>query len=301
MSNCNGHRWSKFWWRDHQGDAALRACSLAARGYWMELLCVAHEANPVGHVLLNGRKPTARQIAAITGSTEKEAKKLEAELEEAGVFSRLPDGTIFCRRMVRDAATSDAGREHIAKRWNGEKSTHPPNSPPNRGPTDRPTRQPNGEANREATSDPESPPITKKLEVESEEEPEEEGRKFKTLTYASPVLARVAEASETPPVGTYGGEPEPEPASNALQLATKNLVGKVARKLESSGVVAIGKRAQRTPMQQIAGVLYGEVIEPDGPRRGPMEPVRTVEQQLAALQQAIAEEAAAKAALEPVA
>src|SRR6188472_655865 len=139
MSNCNGHRWSKFWWRDHQGDAALRACSLAARGYWMELLCVAHEATPVGHVLINGRKPNARQMAAITGSTEKEAKKLEAELEEAGVFSRLPDGTIFCRRMVRDAEASDAGREHIAKRWNGEKSTHPPNSPPNRGPTEKPT------------------------------------------------------------------------------------------------------------------------------------------------------------------
>jgi len=107
--------------------------------------------------------------------------------------------------------------------------------------------------------------------------------------------------SETPPEGTYGGEPEPEPASNALQLATKNIREKVAGRLSRSGSFPQGKHAQRTPMQQIAGVLYGEVIEPDGPRRGPVDPQRTVEQQLAALQQAIAEEAAAKAALEPVA
>ena len=67
MSNGNGHRWSKFWWRDHQGDAALRACSLAARGYWMEVLCIMHGATPVGHLLINGRSPNDKQMAAICG------------------------------------------------------------------------------------------------------------------------------------------------------------------------------------------------------------------------------------------
>jgi hypothetical protein len=112
----------------------------------------------------------------------------------------------------------------------------------------------------------------------------------------------VAAASETPPPGTYGGEPEPDPASNAIQLATRNILEKVTRKLESSGEVPQGKRAQRTPVEQINAVLYGEVIEPDGPKRGPVEPVRTPEEQLAALRRMMAEEAAAKArALEPVA
>ena len=154
MSNCNGHRWSKFWWRDHQGDAALWACSLAARGYWMELLCVAHEATPIGHVLLNGRAPTYRQKAAIAGCTEKEAQRLEVELEEAGVFSRTDDGTIYSRRMVKDAAQSQAGAEAVKKRWDAAR----PNTPPN--------RVANGEAHRGATPT----PTTKKLEVESEKE-----------------------------------------------------------------------------------------------------------------------------------
>ena len=126
MSNGNGHRWSKFWWRDHQGDAALRACSLAARGYWMELLCIAQEADKVGHVLVNGRAPTTVELATIAENMpEREGKKLEAELEQAGVFSRLPDGTIYSRRMVKDGEAAEAGREHVAKRWNGAKPPDP--------------------------------------------------------------------------------------------------------------------------------------------------------------------------------
>jgi len=110
MSNGNGHRWSRFWWQDHQGDAALRACTLAARGYWLEMLCVMHTATPVGHLVINGRRPTDRQMAAICGCSEKEARTYTAELEAAGVFSRTDDGTIWCRRMVRDAAASENGR-----------------------------------------------------------------------------------------------------------------------------------------------------------------------------------------------
>jgi len=289
MSNGNGHRWSKFWWRDHQGDAALRACSLAARGYWMELLCVAHEAEKVGHVLINGKKPNGRQLAAIAGCTEREAKKLEAELEEAGVFSRLPDGTIYSRRMVKDAAASEAGREHIDKRWNGAKPPDPPNRVPIREPSSQPTSKPTSQAYRPPGRDPIFPPDPPYQEVEEDTE-EKKASKFSNLTYTSPVLARVAAACETPPAGTFGGEPEPEPASNALQFATQNIVGKVARKLESSGKSPPGKRAHLTVVQQIDAVLRGPVLDEEAlvgdimpPIRGPQPPQRTVAEQLAAL------------------
>ena len=157
MSNGNGHRWSKFWWQDHQGDAALRSCSLAARGYWVEMLCVMHGASPVGHLLLNGRQPTHRQMASIAGCSERESKALSDELELAGVFSRTPDGTIYCRRMTRDAAASEEGRK-----WGKEGG-----NPALRGgltPPDKPTHggRVNGEDNQ--------PPYTQKLEAESEAE-----------------------------------------------------------------------------------------------------------------------------------
>ena len=210
MSNGNGHRWSKFWWRDHQGDAALRACSLAARGYWMELLCIAHEAERMGYVLLNGNIPTGRQLAAIAGCTEREAKKYETELESSGVFSRTEDGTIFCRRMVRDASASEAGKAWgstggnpgLKPKTNGIASPSPLTggvNPPPLTPSDKPTRY----------EIPQTPPVKGGgylLEAESEEE----------------------ERKEEPPLGppqSRGGRParllpdDWQPSGKALALA----------------------------------------------------------------------------------
>ena len=164
MSNGNGHRWSKFWWQDWKNDDALRGCSLAARGLWMGLLCIAHDAEPRGSVLVNGRIPSAKKLADIIGSTtEREVVKLLVELEAEGVFSRNPDGTIYSRRMVRDAAASEAGREHITKRWGGNGQESHPNSPPIRGATSRP--------NREGHSPPTAYPFTRSLEAEEEARP----------------------------------------------------------------------------------------------------------------------------------
>ena len=250
---------------------------------------MAHEAEKVGHVLINGKKPNGRQLAAIAGCTEREAKKHEAELEEAGVFSRLPDGTIYSRRMVKDAAASEAGREHIDKRWNGEKPPDPPNRVPIREPSSQPTSKPTSQAYRPPGRDPIFPPDPPYQEVEEDTE-EKKVSKFSNLPSSSPVLARVAAACETPPDGTYGGEPEPESASNALQFATQNIVGKVARKLESSGKTPPGKRAQLTVVQQIDATLRGPVLEEDvlvGEilpfRRGPVDAERTPEEQYAKL------------------
>jgi hypothetical protein len=106
------HRWLKFWPQDWQRDPALRSCGIAARGLWIDLLCIMHEGDPYGHLTINGRGATSRQIGMITGIGEREADKLIAELEEAGVFSRTDAGLIYSRRMVKDKAASDAGREH---------------------------------------------------------------------------------------------------------------------------------------------------------------------------------------------
>jgi hypothetical protein len=167
MSNGNGHRWSKFWWCDWQNDAALRMCSLAAQGLWMRVLCIMHEAEPIGHLTINGRPPTDRQLAALVGAPEKDVTQLRRELEEAGVSSVTSDGVTFSRRMVRDAAQSEEGREHIAKRWRGSD----PNTPPNRGAYRSPKSKPNGEAKRGPISNPIRDPITRSLEADLREEP----------------------------------------------------------------------------------------------------------------------------------
>lgn len=103
-------RWSKFWWQDYERDPALRGCSLASQGLWMRMLCFMHEAEPYGHLLINGRAPDAKRLAAMIGKSEREVKAALDELDEAGVFSRTDDDVIFSRRLVRDKAASDVGR-----------------------------------------------------------------------------------------------------------------------------------------------------------------------------------------------
>lgn len=93
--------WFKFYPSDWRADPALRMCSIGARGLWMEMLCVMHEANPRGALMVNGNPVTERQLAGLTGCALKEVLSLLEELEAAGVFSR-DNGVIFSRRMRRD-------------------------------------------------------------------------------------------------------------------------------------------------------------------------------------------------------
>ena len=120
--------WLKFYTADWRADPRLRSCSLAARGLWMEMLCLMHEAEPYGHLLINGRPVGDRQLAALCGAVPDELAAAKAELDAAGVFSLGDGGVVFSRRMVRDKAKSDQGRE-----W-GKRGGNPALKPPPPGP-----------------------------------------------------------------------------------------------------------------------------------------------------------------------
>src|SRR3990167_8252379 len=95
--------WLRFYPRDWRGDQALRVCSLAARGLWIEMLCVMHEAKPYGHLLINGQPVTNPQLAGLCGVSPDQIATLLAELDNEGAYSRTAKGVIFSRRMTRDA------------------------------------------------------------------------------------------------------------------------------------------------------------------------------------------------------
>lgn len=97
----------QFYPGDWRKDAALQSCSLAARGAWIELMCIMHNCDPYGVLAANGTPFTVLQIARLMGESPTVTAKLLAELESAGVFSRREDGSIYSRRMVHDGAISD--------------------------------------------------------------------------------------------------------------------------------------------------------------------------------------------------
>jgi len=108
----SGTVWSKFFWTDWANDPALRLCGLAAQGLWMRMLCIAAESDPRGYVTVNGRSLEVTDIARLAGVTEIECEPLLAELARNGVFSRDRKGTIYSRRMVRDAKSAKKSQEN---------------------------------------------------------------------------------------------------------------------------------------------------------------------------------------------
>lgn len=109
----------QFYPADWRKDMALQSCSVAARGLWIDMMCIAHECEPYGHLTVNGKPMTAAQIGRHTGLTERECAKLINELTDAGVASINDAGIMFSRRMVRDEEAretrAEVGRANGAK------------------------------------------------------------------------------------------------------------------------------------------------------------------------------------------
>lgn len=108
----------RFFPSDWRSDPALRMCSMAARGLWIEMLGVMHEAKPRGHLLVKSAPPTTQQLAIIVGCGETECADLIAELERNGVFSRKRSGVIYSRRMEADEIKSRKNRDNGRKGGN---------------------------------------------------------------------------------------------------------------------------------------------------------------------------------------
>ncbi len=93
----------QFYIGDWLKDPAVRACSLAARGLWTDLLCLMWES-PERGVLKTGEQPWgAQEMASAVGADVTLVAKLLAELKSKGVTSaRAEDGALYSRRTVRD-------------------------------------------------------------------------------------------------------------------------------------------------------------------------------------------------------
>ena len=125
--------WFKFYSSDWRSDPALRMCSMAARGRWMEMSCLMHEATPYGHLLVKGHSPTEAQLAVLAGAPSDEIAALLGELELAGVFSRTRAGVIYSRKMTAMAKKAATARNNGRKGGNPSLSKQTDNSPSVKG------------------------------------------------------------------------------------------------------------------------------------------------------------------------
>jgi hypothetical protein len=98
------------WLRDN-----ISGCSLAAQGLWLRMMFVMHDSERYGYLQLNGSPMDPETIARRCGCALDEYTALLCELSRAGILSQSINGTIFSRRMVRDAKEREKNRSYVKK------------------------------------------------------------------------------------------------------------------------------------------------------------------------------------------
>lgn len=104
----------RFFTSDWLGSTSLRRVSLAAKGVWIEMLCLMWANTPRGELSRRGKPESIEDIASMIHGDRAQVIAAIKELIEAEVADTREDGTIFSRRMVADVSLSesraDAGR-----------------------------------------------------------------------------------------------------------------------------------------------------------------------------------------------
>lgn len=93
----------QFYPADWRKDPSVQSLSFFERGVWFEILCLMHESEHRGKLLLNGKKMPEEALSRLLGLDKQNLTKVLTTLIEYGVASIDDEtGALISRRMVRD-------------------------------------------------------------------------------------------------------------------------------------------------------------------------------------------------------
>lgn len=95
-----------WFWSDWLSSIDVRSCSLAAQGLWANMLAIMSRSDRKGFLSINGKPMNSKELAKFVGDFTDKVEELLRELEYYSVYSRDEAGTIYNRRMARDAELS---------------------------------------------------------------------------------------------------------------------------------------------------------------------------------------------------
>ncbi len=110
--------WLKFYPSDWLSDEALRGCTPAARGLWVDMICLMAKSKRHGYLLAGDKPMTAEHLARIFGQSLETTSELLVELAQAGVYS-MDNDAIFSRRMVKEEGGRKSNRDRVLRWRNG--------------------------------------------------------------------------------------------------------------------------------------------------------------------------------------
>lgn len=98
----------QFYPGDWMKDPNLRRCSHAAKGVWIDMMCLMHECDERGVLATAGRAWSEDEIASAVGGDQQATLACIRELVEKQVARRRGAGAIYSARMTRDEAIRKA-------------------------------------------------------------------------------------------------------------------------------------------------------------------------------------------------
>lgn len=101
-----------FYPADWRGDLKLQLCKLDIKGLWVELMCIMHDSNKYGYLLIDGEKPTEEELAFLLRVDIDIFKKLFSELKEKGIIKINEEGIYYSKRMVNDFKLRELSKEY---------------------------------------------------------------------------------------------------------------------------------------------------------------------------------------------
>ena len=111
--------WMRFHTRDWLDNKELRRCSPTARAILTDLMCLAHEGEPYGHLADKTGALTTKYMASRCVVTTGQFLRAVSELKQYGRVSQRDDGVLFIARMVEDE------RIRLARAVGGGKGGNP--------------------------------------------------------------------------------------------------------------------------------------------------------------------------------
>jgi hypothetical protein len=101
----------QFYPADWLNDIKLASCDLAAKGLMIDLMCLMHQSEKYGYLLINGLKPAHKTVAKVLRLHHKTFIKSFNTLLISGVLKTDSEGVVYCERMVKDQRLRDIRRE----------------------------------------------------------------------------------------------------------------------------------------------------------------------------------------------
>lgn len=92
----------QFYPADWLNDLKLQTCSMTAQGVLINLMCLMHQSEKYGYLIINGSKPDHKTIIKLLRTHHKTFIKCLNELLLCGALKEDENGVLYCKRMVKD-------------------------------------------------------------------------------------------------------------------------------------------------------------------------------------------------------